>query len=44
MPLPIIAFRPSAISRGEYGSILLEVVGPAAPMGRPGRSGVGPMK
>ena len=41
-PLPMMPFRPSSSSRGVYLSIRLAVVGPAAPITWPGRSGVGP--
>ena len=41
-PLPIVILRPSSSSFGVKGSMRIAVVGPAEPMMRPGRGGVGP--
>ena len=42
-PLPIIAFSPKSSSLGAYLSILVAVVGPAEPIGRPSLAGDGPI-
>ena len=41
--LPIIAFSPKSSSLGAYLSILVAVVGPAEPIGRPSLAGDGPI-
>ncbi len=41
-PFPIVIFTPSSSSLGVNGSIRTDVVGPAEPITRPGRGGVGP--
>ena len=43
LPLPIIPIKPLSKSFGAYLSILLAVVGPADPIGRPSLAGDGPI-